>query len=90
MDAVDSFWEKIESYLPMEGPMAIPARFAIGAGLGWLVIAAVRPAFAYDTTNGQPRPWAPLPTLYRGSGDPTFTPWFVGPLIGGVLLSVFI
>jgi len=90
MEVIDGLYEKAENVLPMEGPLAIPARAAIGAALGWLVIAAWRPSFAYDDANGKPRPWATFPQLYEGSGQATCAPWFIGPLTGAVLLSVFL
>jgi len=89
MEIIDSIYDKVENILPMEGPMAIPARAAIGAGLGFLVISAIRPDFAYDQ-SGNARPWAVLPELYQGAGQPTFLPFFVGPLLGAILLAGFV
>ena len=89
MDYVDALYDKIEDILPMEGPMSIPARAVIGAGLGYLVIAAIRPDFAYDQ-SGNVRPWAVCPDLYQGAGSPTHLPFFVGPLLGSILLAGFV
>lgn len=89
MELINKAYDGIESVLPMEGPFAIPARAVIGAGLGYLVIAAVRPSFAY-TPEGTARTWAVMPELYKGGGEPTFLPFFVGPLVGAVLLAGFI
>lgn len=88
-DFIDGIFERIESVLPMEGPMAIPARFAIGAAAGWLFMEAIRPRFAY-TSDGVKRPWIAVPDLYQSRGAPTWLPWFVGPLAGGFILSTFI
>lgn len=90
MEVLGSIYDGAESVLPMEGPFAIPARAVIGAGLGYLVIAAIRPSFAYDQATGQARPWAVAPSMWKGAGQPTFTPFFVGPLIGSVLLAGFV
>jgi hypothetical protein len=79
-----------ESILPMEGPLAVPARAAIGAALGWLVIAAIRPEFAYDPVSQEPRPWSSMPELWDGKGAPTSTPWILGPVVGAILLAGFI
>lgn len=73
----------------MSGPLAIPARFAVGAGLGWLVMAALRPSFAYNP-DGTKRPFALLPDLYEGKGAPTPLPWLAGPALGGFVLSTFV
>lgn len=89
MDLIDSFYDKVESVLPMQGPLAPLLRAAIGAGLGYLVIAAVRPSFAYNS-NGTPRPWAVLPELYEGTGQPTHLPFIVGPLAGVLLFAGFV
>lgn len=89
MDYIVRAVDKLESFLPMEGPLAIPARFVIGAGLGWLVISAIQPDFAY-TSDGAKRPWVAMPDLYVGRGPPTWLPWFVGPLMGGFALTTFV
>jgi hypothetical protein len=90
MDLLDGIMDKVEGVLPMEGPLAVPLRAAIGGGLGWLLIAALRPNFAYDAQTNQPRPWAVLPELYQGQGTPTHLPFLVGPLAGAVLLAGFV
>lgn len=89
MDYILGAVDKVESFLPMEGPLAIPARFAIGAGIGWLVMEAIRPSFAYNG-DGTKRPFAPIPELYSARGPHTFLPWLIGPAAGGFLLSTFI
>lgn len=81
--------EKLESVLPMEGAMAVPARAAIGAGVGYIVMEALRPSFAY-TEDGQRRPDAYFPDAYSGSGAPTGTPWWTGPMIGAVAFATLI
>lgn len=86
---VDSIYDKVESVLPMEGAMAPLYRAAIGAGLGYLVIAAIRPSFSYNT-DGSPRPWAVLPELYEGKGQPTHLPFLVGPFAGVLLFAGFV
>lgn len=89
MDYIVQFTDKLESLLPMSGPLAIPARFVVGAGLGWLVLSAIQPSFAY-TPDGGKRPWVAMPDLYEGRGAPTWLPWFVGPLLGGFVLTTFV
>ncbi len=89
MDYLVAVTDKLESLLPMEGPLAVPARFVIGAGIGWLLIEAVRPSFAYNA-NGTKRPFAPMPELYQATGVPTFLPWLIGPALGGFALSTFV
>ena len=80
---------KLESMLPMEGPMAVPGRAAIGAAAGYLLMEAIRPEFAY-TPEGKPRPDAVFPDLFPGEGKPTFTPRWIGPVAGAVILTTFI
>lgn len=80
---------KLEQVLPMEGSLAVPARFAIGAGVGYLVMSAIRPEFAY-TPEGQPREDAVFPGLFPGAQPATFTPWWTGPLVGGLALVTLI
>jgi hypothetical protein len=89
MDYWMSGVHKLESVLPMEGPMAVPIRAAIGSGLGYLVMEAVRPGFAY-TPDGQRRPDAVFPGLYQGSGPPTYAPFWTGPLVGALVLTTMI
>lgn len=89
MDFLDNVYEKVEGVLPMEGAFAVPIRAAIGAGLGYLLIAAIRPSFAYNI-DGSPRPWAVLPELYSAQGVPTHLPFLVGPLAGATLLAGFV
>lgn len=89
MDFVNNLYEKVENVLPMEGPLAVPMRAAIGAALGYLLIAAIRPQFAYNP-DGSTRPWAVIPELYNGRGAPTHMPFLVGPLAGATLLAGFV
>ena len=89
MEFLDKLYDKVETVLPMEGPLAVPMRAAIGAGLGYLLIAAIRPQFAYNP-DGTPRPWAVLPELYTARGTPTHMPFLIGPLAGATLLAGFI
>lgn len=89
MDVIDRVVGGLESVLPMEGPLAIPARAAIGAALGWLVMQAIRPDFAY-TPDGTARKWAVMPDLYSGVDPETHLPFFVGPVAGAILLAGFI
>jgi len=84
-----NIWETAESILPMEGPLAGPFRFLIGAAAGGLIIFAWRPQVAF-TENGSRRPWIMMPDLFVGYGEPTPFPWFFGPLLGGFILSTFI
>lgn len=81
--------DTLEQVLPMEGAMAVPARAAIGAGIGMLVMSAIRPGFAY-TESGQARQDAVFPELFPGANPPTYTPWWTGPLIGAVALTTLI
>ena len=80
---------KLESVLPMEGPMAVPARAAIGAGVGYVLMEAIRPGFAY-TEDGKKRPDTYFPQLYSSGGKPTALPWYSGPILGAVAFSTFI
>lgn len=80
---------KLESVLPMEGPMAVPARAAIGAGVGYVVMSAVRPEFAY-TSTGEARQDAVFPDLFPGAQPATYTPWWTGPLVGAIAFSTLI
>ena len=80
---------KLESALPMEGPMAVPARAAIGAGVGYLVMSAIRPEFAY-TAQGQARQDAVFPDLFPGAQPPTYLPWWTGPLAGAIVFTTMI
>lgn len=89
MDIWGGAVEKLESVLPMEGALAVPARAAIGAGVGYLVISAVRPGFAY-TPEGQPRQDAVFPQIFPGEQPATYTPWWTGPLMGAVAFTTFI
>ena len=88
-ELIDSLYDKVESVLPMQGPLAPLYRAAIGAGLGYLVIAAIRPSFSYNN-DGSPRPWAVVPELYDGKGAPTHLPFLVGPLAGVLLFAGFV
>lgn len=81
--------DKLEQVLPMEGPMAVPARFAIGAVGGHLIMSAIRPGFAY-TPEGQSRQDAVFPELFPGAQPPTYTPWWTGALVGGLALTTLI
>ena len=80
---------KLEQVLPMEGPMAVPARAAIGAGVGYLVMQAVRPEFAYSP-SGEARQDAVLPDLFPGVQPATYTPWWTGPVLGAIAFSTLI
>lgn len=80
---------KLEEILPMEGPMAIPARAAIGAGVGYLIMQAVRPGFAY-TPEGQPRQDVNFPDVFPGAQPPTATPWWTGPALGALVFTSLI
>jgi len=84
MDVVDKAWDKLENVFPS----SMPLRAAMGAGIGYVVMEAVRPEFAYH--NERKRPDAYFPDLYVGEGPPTFTPWWTGPLLGAVLTTLFI
>lgn len=74
---------KVEQVLPMEGPLAVPARGAIGAAVGQTIMSAVRPSFAYNDA-GQPRKDAVFPDLFGGAEPATYTPWWLGA-VGGFL-----
>ena len=87
---LDKFYDAAESVLPMEGTMAPLWRAAIGGVLGYLVIAAIRPSFAYNDVDGSPRPWAVMPEMFPGRGAPTHLPFIVGPLLGVLLFAGFI
>lgn len=89
MEFLDNLYDKVEGVLPMEGALAPVFRAAIGAGLGWLLIEAIRPSFAYNP-DGSKRPWNVLPEMYESRGTPTAAPWVVGPLAGAVLLAGFV
>lgn len=89
MEVLSRITAAAENVLPMEGPLAIPLRAAIGAGIGWLVIKAIRPEFAY-TGDGRARRWAVMPDLYEGSEPVTHLPFFVGPLAGAIVTAGFI
>jgi hypothetical protein len=87
------YWFKIvdsvENVLPLEGPLAVPTRAAIGAGIGYLVYEAFRPSWAYNP-DGSRRPDAMMPALYSANGPPTATPFWTGPLLGALALTLFI
>lgn len=89
MDYIVQGIDKLESLLPMDGALAVPARFVIGAGIGWLIMSAARPGFSY-TSDGSKRPWIVMPDLYESRGAPTWLPWFVGPALGGLVLTTFV
>jgi hypothetical protein len=90
MNVIDKIYDTLEGFLPMEGSMAPLYRAAIGAGVGWVVMEAVRPQFAYNSVDGSKRPWVVLPELYEGRGAPTYLPFFVGPLAGMIALAGFV
>lgn len=85
MDTLWDLTDKLENHVPKNTLV----RAGMGAAGGWLVTAALRPGWAYDA-NGQPYVWAVMPDLYEGSKPATLTPWFLGPLGGAVLASLFI
>lgn len=89
MDLWYAATDKLEKVLPMEGPMAVPARAAIGAGAGYLVMSAIRPEFAY-TPEGQAREDAVFPDLFPGAQPATYTPWWTGPLLGAIAFTTII
>lgn len=89
MDLWGGAIEKLENVLPMDGPLAVPARAAIGAGVGYVVMSAIRPGFAY-TEDGKPREDAVFPELFPGEQPSTFTPWWTGPLVGAVAFTTLI
>ena len=81
--------DKLENILPVEGALAVPARFAIGAGIGYLLYEAFTPSWAYNEDRSR-RPDAMLPGLYAANGPPTATPFWTGPLLGGLALTLLI
>lgn len=80
---------KVEQVLPMEGPLAIPARGAIGAVVGQTLMSAIRPSFAY-TESGQARKDAVFPELFGGEEPATFTPWWLGAVGGFIAFTTLI
>lgn len=88
-DYIVGAYDKIESILPMEGPLAIPARAGIGAGVGWILGSAAAPSWSYNK-DGSKRPFAVFPGLYQGQGAPTYLPWLFWPALGAFVFSTFI
>lgn len=72
-------WDRLEAIFPEN----VFARAAIGGLLGYLVIEALRPEFAYNP-NGQRRQDGIFPELFPGAAPPTATPWWIGPVAGGL------
>ena len=85
MDAVFGAWDAVENALPFQdGPMAVPTRAAIGAGVGYLLMKAIRPGFAYNEDLTE-RPDAYFSALGGDKGPPTWTPVWTGPLLGALV-----
>lgn len=68
----------------MRGPMASAKRAIVGAGVGYVVVQAVRPSLMYYD-DGTPRPWSfsQMGADYDGNGTgqhSTPVPWWSVPL----------
>jgi len=68
----------------MQGPLSPALRAGFGFGVGYVLMEAVRPGFAYDGNNK--RPWA----YSSNTPEATAVPWWMPPAAIGVFLSVFI
>lgn len=84
-DLLVPVWDRLEAAVPEN----VFLRAAMGAALGWMLIAAVRPSFAY-APNGEARQDAIFPELFPGAAPPTTTPWWVGPVAGATTFVLFI
>jgi hypothetical protein len=71
----------------MTGEYAIMKRALFGALLGGFVVSYLKPNIMFE--SGQPRPWS-LTAGTDAAGDATPFPWWMGPLIGGVITGVLI
>lgn len=85
MDLWFSIVDRAEQVIPEN----IILRTAMGAAVGWLVIAAIRPEWAYNQ-RGEARADAIFPELFPGSNPPTMTPWWVGPLVGAFAFATLV
>jgi hypothetical protein len=72
----------------MEGEYAVPKRMLLGAAVGTLAVQYIEPASMYD--RGVERPWAFFDNDSRNGPQPTWTPWFLGPIVGAVVLGMFV
>jgi len=74
----------------MRGPFAPALRAGVGFGVVWLVMAAIRPSFAYDE-SGQARPWKfGSQASPDGDDNSTLVPWWMLPLGGAFVSSVLV
>lgn len=74
----------------MTGDYAVPKRMALGGVIGGMVVSWLKPPQMF-APNGRPRPWSAFQSVADANGlEPTGTPWFIGPILGALLLGVFI
>lgn len=71
----------------MTGEYAIIKRAAFGALIGAFIVSYLKPDIMFE--SGQPRPWA-LTAGTDNAGESTMFPWWMGPLLGGVITGVLI
>ena len=82
---LESFGLFIEKTLSFIGLGGFPARFFFGSAVGFGVQLFLTPSISYDK-EGYARPFA----LFSDDPNSTFFPWYIWPLLSGLMLVLFI
>lgn len=69
----------------MTGDYACGKRFIVGGIIGGFIVTWLKPE-AMFTKEQTPRPW----NVLSESSIATSTPWLIGPVIGGIIMGMFI
>lgn len=71
------------------GPYAPAMRMGFGAAVGYVLVEAVKPDFAY-TPDGQARPWSLTQDGVDNPEVATPVPWWSVPAATGIICGMFV